>query len=157
MRERKRRESMAGLSPKTNQHSFPPFSKKRARMSTRAEPDKAAPGRAIPIDAKIGQTAALRWRGFVEDRNLRDRKGRSGMTRSALFSALRNDRRRPDARHVLVADHARRDLPEEYGSLGLPEAEFDRHIAYDIGVEPVTRGLAQMLGVPAIWRPIRAC
>ena len=26
-------------------------------------------------------------------------------------------------------------LPEEYGDLGLPEAEFDRHIAYDIGVE----------------------
>ena len=36
---------------------------------------------------------------------------------------------------VLLADHASRDLPEEYGSLGLPEAEFERHIAYDIGVE----------------------
>ena len=43
---------------------------------------------------------------------------------------------------MLVADHARRDLPEEYGDLGLPAAEFDRHIAYDIGVEMVTRKLA---------------
>ena len=52
---------------------------------------------------------------------------------------------------VLIADHARRDVPEEYGSLGLPAAEFERHIAYDIGVEAVTEGLARMLGVPAIF------
>ncbi|MCO4317585.1 N-formylglutamate amidohydrolase [Phyllobacterium sp. 21LDTY02-6] len=51
---------------------------------------------------------------------------------------------------VLLADHARRDLPEEYGSLGLPAAQFDRHIAYDIGVEDLTRKLAARLGVPAV-------
>jgi predicted N-formylglutamate amidohydrolase len=51
---------------------------------------------------------------------------------------------------VLLADHARRDLPEDYGSLGLPAAEFERHIAYDIGVEAVTRELAALLGVPAL-------
>ncbi|MAW84899.1 MAG: N-formylglutamate amidohydrolase [Phyllobacteriaceae bacterium] len=51
---------------------------------------------------------------------------------------------------VLVADHARRDLPAEYGSLGLPEWEFQRHIAYDIGVEAVTRKLATLLGAPAV-------
>ncbi|PHP66091.1 N-formylglutamate amidohydrolase [Zhengella mangrovi] len=51
---------------------------------------------------------------------------------------------------VLVADHARRDLPPEYGSLGLPDWEFERHIAYDIGVEGVTRGLAARLGAPAV-------
>ncbi|TIP31930.1 MAG: N-formylglutamate amidohydrolase, partial [Mesorhizobium sp.] len=48
------------------------------------------------------------------------------------------------------ADHARRDLPEEYGSLGLPASEFDRHIAYDIGVETVTRELAAALDAPAV-------
>lgn len=72
------------------------------------------------------------------------------MTRTALFSPFHlidGDRGRGI---VLIADHARRDLPEEYGSLGLPAAEFERHIAYDIGVEPVTEGLARMLGVPAI-------
>ncbi len=51
---------------------------------------------------------------------------------------------------VLLADHARRDLPQEYGDLGLPASEFDRHIAYDIGVEAVTRHLAAMTGAPAV-------
>src|SRR5690606_9381942 len=50
----------------------------------------------------------------------------------------------------LVADHAGRELPEQYGDLGLPASEFDRHIAYDIGVEGVTRALAKLLGVPAV-------
>ena len=51
---------------------------------------------------------------------------------------------------MLVADHARRDLPEEYGDLGLPASEFERHIAYDIGVEMVTRKLAALTGAPAV-------
>ncbi|MDQ0997173.1 putative N-formylglutamate amidohydrolase [Phyllobacterium ifriqiyense] len=51
---------------------------------------------------------------------------------------------------VLLADHASRALPEEYGSLGLDAAQFERHIAYDIGVEQLTRKLAAMLGVPAV-------
>lgn len=51
---------------------------------------------------------------------------------------------------LLVCDHARNTLPAEYGSLGLPEAEFQRHIAYDIGVEAVTTRLAARLGVPAV-------
>ena len=51
---------------------------------------------------------------------------------------------------MLVADHAKRALPDEYGDLGLPPEEFQRHIAYDIGVEWVTRRLAALLGAPAI-------
>jgi predicted N-formylglutamate amidohydrolase len=51
---------------------------------------------------------------------------------------------------VLIADHARRDLPEEYGDLGLPATEFQRHIAYDIGVEAVTTKLAALTGAPAV-------
>jgi predicted N-formylglutamate amidohydrolase len=51
---------------------------------------------------------------------------------------------------VLLADHAGREIPEEYGKFGLPPEEFERHIAYDIGVEAVTRKLAAMLGVPAV-------
>jgi predicted N-formylglutamate amidohydrolase len=72
------------------------------------------------------------------------------MTRIALFEPfllVDGDR---SAGIVLIADHARRDLPQEYGDLGLPEAEFERHIAYDIGVEAVTRSLARRLGVPAV-------
>ncbi len=51
---------------------------------------------------------------------------------------------------VLLADHAMNRLPAEYGSLGLPATAFLRHIAYDIGVEGLTRRLAAMLGVPAV-------
>lgn len=51
---------------------------------------------------------------------------------------------------VLLCDHARNALPPEYGALGLPPGEFKRHIAYDIGAEGVTRGLAWRLGATAL-------
>ncbi|MCF3638427.1 N-formylglutamate amidohydrolase [Rhizobium sp. TRM95111] len=51
---------------------------------------------------------------------------------------------------VLLADHATNLLPDRYGRLGLPESAFARHIAYDIGIEPLTRSLAARLGVPAV-------
>ena len=51
---------------------------------------------------------------------------------------------------VLLADHAMNRLPAQYGSLGLPDSAFLRHIAFDIGVEGLTRRLAAMLGVPAV-------
>ena len=38
-----------------------------------------------------------------------------------------------DCGMLIIADHAMRHLPQEYGRLGLPEQEFERHIAYDIG------------------------
>jgi predicted N-formylglutamate amidohydrolase len=55
-----------------------------------------------------------------------------------------------DSGILLIADHAMRHLPYEYGRLGLDEAQFERHIAYDIGVEWLTRGLASRLGCPAV-------
>jgi predicted N-formylglutamate amidohydrolase len=73
------------------------------------------------------------------------------MTRSSLFSPfdlIEGDRGRG---LVLVADHARRELPDDYGGLGLPASEFERHIAYDIGVEAVTRELAAQTGAPAVF------
>lgn len=57
---------------------------------------------------------------------------------------------RPGSSLVLLADHARALLPPAYGDLGLPEDAFRRHIAYDIGVEPLTRALAERLGAPAV-------
>ncbi len=51
---------------------------------------------------------------------------------------------------LLLCDHASNRLPAEYGTLGLEAGELSRHIAYDIGAEGVTRGLAARLGVPAI-------
>ena len=72
------------------------------------------------------------------------------MTRDALFppfEIIEGDRTKG---LVLVADHAGRALPDEYGSLGLPASEFERHIAYDIGVEAVTRALARLTDAPAV-------
>ena len=57
---------------------------------------------------------------------------------------------RLDSGILLIADHAMRHLPAEYGRLGLDAAQFDRHIAYDIGVEGLSRNLAARLGCPAV-------
>src|SRR5690606_32621552 len=73
------------------------------------------------------------------------------MPRSAVFAPFEIVDGSRDLGLVLVADHARRDLPTEYGDLGLPATEFDRHIAYDIGVEAVIRRLAALTGAPAVY------
>jgi len=43
-----------------------------------------------------------------------------------------------------------RHVPEAYGTLGLPSTEFDRHIAYDIGIEWFLRHLHTVLEAPTI-------
>jgi predicted N-formylglutamate amidohydrolase len=72
------------------------------------------------------------------------------MTRSAAFAPFEIVHGSREKGVVLIADHAGRELPEEYGDLGVPAPEFERHIAYDIGVEAVTRKLAERLGAPAV-------
>lgn len=57
---------------------------------------------------------------------------------------------RCDAGLLLICDHAVNAIPSEYGTLGLPVAELERHIAYDIGAYAITRRLARALGAPAI-------
>ena len=63
------------------------------------------------------------------------------------FSLVDGD---PAAGVLVVCDHADNRLPPEYGDLGLPATEFQRHIAYDPGAAAVSRGLARRLGVPAV-------
>ncbi len=46
---------------------------------------------------------------------------------------------------LLVVDHAGRAVPAALGRLGLPEAEFDRHIAWDIGAMGVGGHLSALL------------
>jgi predicted N-formylglutamate amidohydrolase len=58
---------------------------------------------------------------------------------------------RADAGIVILCDHASNALPAEYGTLGLPTAEFERHIAYDIGAAAVAEHLAHALGAPALF------
>jgi predicted N-formylglutamate amidohydrolase len=45
----------------------------------------------------------------------------------------------------IAADHAGRIIPRSLGSLGLPESELVRHIAWDIGIEGTSRFLADGL------------
>ncbi len=60
---------------------------------------------------------------------------------------LRRDGKSP---WLLVVDHAGRAVPETLGRLGLPDSEFERHIAWDIGVRGVSEGLAAALDATAI-------
>jgi predicted N-formylglutamate amidohydrolase len=46
---------------------------------------------------------------------------------------------------LLVADHAGNRMPRALGRLGIAEAEYRRHIAWDIGIAGVARTLADML------------
>ncbi len=55
-------------------------------------------------------------------------------------------------RWLISCDHATNIVPDwvHGGDLGLPAADMERHIAYDIGAAGVTRKLAQALNSPAI-------
>lgn len=51
---------------------------------------------------------------------------------------------------LLLCDHASNAIPPELDGLGLPPAQLERHIAYDIGAAEMTRAMARALGAPAI-------
>jgi len=51
---------------------------------------------------------------------------------------------------LLLCDHASNRIPAEFGSLGVPQEDLLRHIAYDPGAAPLVRALAARLGAPAI-------
>lgn len=57
---------------------------------------------------------------------------------------------RLDGGLLLLCDHASNALPDAYDQLGLPEAEFERHIAFDIGAAAATRRMAALLDAPAL-------
>lgn len=51
---------------------------------------------------------------------------------------------------LLVCDHAGRQVPRILQGLGVPPAELDRHIGWDIGAAAVTEGLAHRLAARAV-------
>ena len=53
---------------------------------------------------------------------------------------------------VFACDHAGRRMPRALGDLGLAPEHFERHIAYNIGIEPVARRLAAAFDAP-LHRP----
>src|SRR3984885_4628412 len=50
----------------------------------------------------------------------------------------------------LTADHAGRAVPRALGDLGVPAAEMERHIAWDIGIAGVTERLSALLDATAV-------
>ncbi len=52
---------------------------------------------------------------------------------------------------VCLVEHARNLMPGEFGRLGLSATEQQQHIAWDIGIESVTRCLSDQLGVPSLY------
>ncbi len=51
---------------------------------------------------------------------------------------------------VIVVDHAGWRIPRRLGSLGLPESELRRHIAWDLGALAVAREVAAALDAPLV-------
>ena len=51
---------------------------------------------------------------------------------------------------VLICEHASNLLPRGLGTLGLTEADLNRHIAYDIGAASTARMLSRLLDAPLI-------
>ncbi|MEP2783416.1 MAG: N-formylglutamate amidohydrolase [Pseudoruegeria sp.] len=65
------------------------------------------------------------------------------------FEIIGEDRKSP---WVITCDHATNRVPAEIsgGSLGLPDADMARHIAYDVGAAGLTRALADRLNAAAV-------
>lgn len=61
------------------------------------------------------------------------------------FLAVNPEGRSP---FVLICEHASRVMPRRLGKLGLPDHELTRHIAWDIGAEPVARLLSRLIDAP---------
>jgi predicted N-formylglutamate amidohydrolase len=51
---------------------------------------------------------------------------------------------------MIVVDHAGSRIPRALADLGLPPADLQRHIAWDIGALGVARGVAAALGAPLV-------
>ncbi|HRK18541.1 MAG TPA: N-formylglutamate amidohydrolase [Hyphomicrobiaceae bacterium] len=57
---------------------------------------------------------------------------------------------RADSGVIVICDHARNTVPEEYADLGLPAEQFCRHIAYDIGAESIAERIGAALCAPVV-------
>ncbi|MCT4559211.1 MAG: N-formylglutamate amidohydrolase [Pelagimonas sp.] len=56
-----------------------------------------------------------------------------------------------DNRFLITCDHASNIVPPDLGgTLGLPDADMNRHIAYDVGAAGVSLALGEALGAPVL-------
>ncbi len=70
-----------------------------------------------------------------------------GASEAPVFESLN---REGQAALQLVCDHASHAVPAALGGLGLDDSRFRQHIAYDIGAQDITRGLAARMDAPAV-------
>lgn len=66
------------------------------------------------------------------------------------FEAVRVSNRHGESPFVLVCDHASNFVPAEYGTLGLPEEDLSKHIAWDPGAAGVAGFMSEMLDATLI-------
>jgi predicted N-formylglutamate amidohydrolase len=52
--------------------------------------------------------------------------------------------------YVLVCEHASNRLPKALGALGLPAAQLQRHIAWDLGAEQLARRISRLTDAPLV-------
>lgn len=71
-------------------------------------------------------------------------------TRDGAGEPVRITNRDGRGAYVVVCDHASNFVPAEMGTLGLDEADLQRHIAWDPGALPVARALAEALDAPLV-------
>jgi predicted N-formylglutamate amidohydrolase len=65
-------------------------------------------------------------------------------------AAVLSERHDGSSNFVIVVDHASRRIPRRLGTLGLPPAELERHIAWDIGALGVATQVAKALDAPLV-------
>src|SRR5580658_7867703 len=64
--------------------------------------------------------------------------------------AFLEERRHGSSSFVIVVDHASARIPRRLGTLGVPAAERERHIAWDIGSLALARRVAAELDAPLV-------
>src|SRR5438270_12203901 len=69
---------------------------------------------------------------------------------SGVLASVRVLRENGASDIFLTADHAVRLILSALGDLGVPEAERQRHIAWDIGIAGVTEHLSELLDATAV-------
>jgi predicted N-formylglutamate amidohydrolase len=55
---------------------------------------------------------------------------------------------------IFICDHASNRVPDEFGDLGIPAAELQRHIAWDIGAAGVAEILAKYFDAPVVFSDV---
>ncbi|WP_262690751.1 N-formylglutamate amidohydrolase [Kordiimonas aestuarii] len=55
---------------------------------------------------------------------------------------------------IVLCDHASNHVPADYADLGLDAAEFEKHIAWDIGAADVSRKICAMMGIAGVLAPV---